>query len=289
MVTVELRGGLGNQLFQYAAGIGLACHLKTGLITNITDLLAPDKVLGTYRTFKLNYLNEPPVINNRVNEKKIIQKTKKILQKLNIGSDKLYKEKFFHYNPAFWMETGNVLITGNFQSEKYFLPYKSIVLDKLQFNKSLLSLSDKELLTKIMSAESLSVHIRRGDYLSNKIANDVLGVLPVAYYENAYEEILKKSRPKTIFIFSDDIKWAKENLRFINEVTFVESKGNNSDLCDFILMQHCSHNIIANSSFSWWAAYLNPNPNKIVIAPKRWFNKAPYDTKDLIPENWIRL
>lgn len=289
MVTIELKGGLGNQLFQYAAGIGLARHLQTELIADIVGLQMPDEVLGTYRTYKLNKLNEAPVVNTGHKENAVIKKTKKIFQKLNIGGGTVYKEKYFHYDAGFWALQGKVLLKGNFQSEKYFLPYKKDVIERLRFNKALLSVADKEVLSQITTNNSLSIHIRRGDYLSNKIASDVLGILPIEYYTAAYRKILDEITLENVFVFSDDIDWAENNLSFVDNAVFINSKGNNNDLVDFILMQHCSHNIVANSSFSWWAAYLNPNPDKIVIAPKRWFNKAPYDTKDLIPEGWIRI
>ena len=117
----------------------------------------------------------------------------------------------------------------------------------------------------------------------------VLGTLPIDYYKQAYNEILKKESIDKCFIFSDDIEWAKLNLSFLPNSTFISSIEQNKDIVDFVLMQSCKHNIIANSSFSWWAAYLNSNPNKIVIAPKRWFNQVDYNTKDLFPESWITI
>jgi hypothetical protein len=290
MVIVELKGGLGNQLFQYAAGIGLSRHLDTTLQVDISNLKSADETLGTYRRYILSHLENAPQV---VHESPIIYKSYKGLGKIasffNSSAFTGFKEKFFHYNEDFWNLKGNICLNGNFQSNRYFEPYKEDILTKIQFSKILLSGKDREVLNNIQKTPSLSIHIRRGDYVSNKIANDVLGVLPVEYYEASYEKICNRVNIENVYIFSDDISWAKANLNFIKNSCFVQSESENSDIVDFYLMQHCTHNIVANSSFSWWAAYLNPNSDKIVVAPKKWFNKAPYDTKDLIPQSWIRI
>jgi hypothetical protein len=290
MVVVELKGGLGNQLFQYAAGIGLSCYLEAVLKVDISNLKSADETLGTYRKYVLNNLTTPPQI---ISESEIPKShrtgVRKIFSLFNSGTFKTFKEKHFHYHTNFWKETGNIYLKGNFQSNKYFEVYKKDVYAKIQFKSTLLSNKDQQILNDISSDSCLSIHVRRGDYVSNKIANDVLGVLPIDYYKTAYKEICNRSAIKSTFIFSDDINWVKENFSFIKDACFVQSNEANRDIIDFYLMQHCTHNIVANSSFSWWAAYLNPNPNKIVIAPKRWFNKAPYDTKDLIPAGWLTI
>ncbi len=290
MVIAELKGGLGNQLFQYAAAIAMACHSNTIMKADITNLGSPDEVLGTYRRYTLSKLKSPPeILSVDEKEKYIARGWKKIWRLLNPVSIQTYTEKHFHYDASFWNCRQWVFLRGNFQSEKYFKPYEDTVRKKLQFDTNKIAGLNTALLAEMKSVESLSLHIRRGDYVSNKIASDVLGVLPVAHYEAAYAEMLKYVQIQKVFVFSDDIEWAKQHLGFGANLTFVENEGADRDIADFVLMQHCKHNIIANSSFSWWAAYLNSNPGKIVVAPKRWFNKAPYDTKDLIPESWIRI
>lgn len=290
MVIAELKGGMGNQLFQYAAGIALARHLNTELKVDITSLDTPDVILGTYRKYALSNLLQPPAIVYANELKSIVPSgIQRYLSFIKTNGFKIYREKYFHYNPAFWNLKGSVYLSGNFQSEKYFQPFINDVINSIQFGDIFFSEKEKDMISILKSGESVSVHVRRGDYVSNKIANDVLGALPLNYYEEGMKHIKDMRDIKTVLIFSDDINWAKANLKFIENSFFMEATGANRDLIDFCMMQNCSHNIVANSSFSWWAAYLNPNPDKIVIAPKRWFNKAPYDTKDLIPENWIRI
>jgi hypothetical protein len=290
MIIIELKGGLGNQIFQYAAAIALSKHHQVKLKVDITQLKQPDEILGTYRRYILKYLNNPPEIasEGEISKFKNIFK-KKIQHFLPINYKNIYYEKFFHYNDNFWKTNKSIFLRGNFQSEKYFLKYKDSIQTSLTFDPSFFSIEDRTLFEKIKTSNNLSMHIRRGDYVTNLIANNVLGILPIDYYNNGYNKIIVQNNIENCYIFSDDINWAKSNFSFIKNVFFVESTSENKDLADFILMQSCKHNIIANSSFSWWAAYLNPNPDKIIIAPKRWFNKANYDTKDLIPSSWIQL
>ncbi len=290
MIIVELKGGLGNQLFQYAAGLGLAKFHNVDLKVDISSLKSPDEVLGTYRKYSLSNLIIPPKIAtddevNYLTGSKISQ----ALKKVNILSKGVYKEKYFHYDPQFWKNGKQTYLKGNFQSEKYFTIYKNDIIESLKFNQDIIPNSVEDMLQIVKQTFSIAIHVRRGDYVSNKIANDVLGTLSPDYYEKAFHRIMTETDAENIFIFSDDTNWVRNNFSFISNAIFVNTTGENRDLIDFYLMQHCSHNIIANSSFSWWAAYLNPNPNKIVIAPQKWFNKAPYDTKDLIPESWIRI
>jgi len=290
MILVELKGGLGNQLFQYAAGLALSEFHKVPLKVDIANLKLPDETIGTYRKYVLSNLQIPPVIANEVEINSFKGNVaKKIYRFLPIQFKSIFKEKYFHFNPSFWKTKKTVYLKGNFQSDKYFNDFCESIIEKISFDGTQHSTVSKMVLEKISNSESLSIHIRRGDYVSNKIANDVLGTLPIEYYQQAYQLLSSKTSIKRSFVFSDDIKWAKQNLHFVKEVSFVETDDVNRDIEDFYLMQHCKHNIIANSSFSWWAAYLNPNPNKIVIAPERWFNKAPLNTKDLYPNTWLKV
>ena len=147
----------------------------------------------------------------------------------------------------------------------------------------------------------MAVHLRRGDYSSQSNYNSFFGTLSSEYYERAINEIKNKVIDPKFFVFSDDISWCKQNLKFLSDVEFVAHGTSVHASEDLILMALCRHQIIANSTFSWWGALLNSNKNKIVIAPSKWFqttyNKNPlptyaarfYNTKDLLPENWIRL
>ncbi|HSU50429.1 MAG TPA: alpha-1,2-fucosyltransferase, partial [Segetibacter sp.] len=126
------------------------------------------------------------------------------------------------------------------------------------------------------------------DY-SKKVVQDYHGTLNEEYYQKAINKLTSLSPNPTFYIFSDDVEWVKDKLLLKRPAEFITGEVTKNHYEDFYLMSQCKHNIIANSSFSWWAAWLNPNPDKIVIAPKKWFNNAPYNTNDLIPQSWIKL
>jgi hypothetical protein len=135
---------------------------------------------------------------------------------------------------------------------------------------------------------SVSLHVRRGDYVSNPDANKYHGTKGLDYYIAALARVNKSQKDSTVFVFSDDIAWCKKNLKLkAKKVVWVD--GKNSPIEDIYLMSLCKSNIIANSTFSWWGAWLNSNPKKIVVAPKVWFSDSNIDTSDLIPADWTRL
>jgi len=189
----------------------------------------------------------------------------------NINITKVYTEPFFHYQEIPYKDTKNEVldIFGFWQSYKYFSDYESFIRNIFEFSFSV----EK-------NYDTASIHIRRGDYVT--VGDDYHTNLSYDYYQQAMAIV----NTKRYMIFSDDIEWCKT--KFIGpQYTFV---CGNSPAIDLAIMSACSHNIIANSSFSWWAAWLNKNKNKKIIAPHRWFGpKLPHDTKDLIPENWIKI
>lgn len=289
MIISELKGGLGNQLFQYAAGLALAKFHKTNLKVNIENLKSPDEILDINRKYMLNHLASPPSIATideikRFSEDKI---SRLFSNYMPLKSRINFSEKHFHFNNKFWSTNFNVQLKGNFQSPLYFKNFEKEIIEKIEFNPSIFQKEVKDYINSIRNINTIGLHVRRGDYVSNQVANDWLGTLPLKYYKSAYEYISNKISVDSILVFSDDLIWAKENLTFMPNTRFINFENLYNDLIDFYLMSQCQHNIIANSSFSWWAAYLNPNPNKIVIAPKNWFNKAPLNTKDLYPQEWI--
>ncbi|MBC7981871.1 alpha-1,2-fucosyltransferase, partial [Candidatus Parcubacteria bacterium] len=174
--------------------------------------------------------------------------------------------------------TGN---HGNYHREKYFIEVKDQVLKQFTL-KNPLSQTAQDVLKNI-DTNSVSIHIRRGDYVNNNHH----GSCDLGYYYKALHHIKSKISSPHFFIFSDDIQWAKDNMQ-IGEATFV-SNGDIPEVEELILMSMCSHNIIANSTFSWWAAYLNQNLHKIVIAPKQWTRKETSDTLEILPKTWIQL
>jgi len=178
----------------------------------------------------------------------------------------------------------NICIQGFFQTEKYFSNIRNQILTDFTITKPL-NKNNQQILEKIISTNSVSVHFRRGDYTKERVAK-IFGTCSENYYKKAIKIIQNKSEKNiTLFIFSDDIKWVKNNIKFDNKTFFVDVNSGKQGIYDLILMKNCKHNIIANSSFSWWGAWLNENLNKIVIAPTPWMENT--ENNDLIPENWI--
>ncbi|MEP7269491.1 MAG: alpha-1,2-fucosyltransferase [Saprospiraceae bacterium] len=279
MIITRIKGGLGNQLFQYAAARSLA-------IKNNTIL-------------KLEVVEEPAAIH-QMNIEAEIATTKeitelypqsffiKIFNHLQINpSKKYFKEKSFHFDSSFFNLGANVYLNGYFQSEKYFYTIKDLILNELTPRHSLIQ-NVMPLSMKLVNENSVSIHIRRGDYLANKAILSYHGILPLEYYIQAFKIIISKIPNPSFYIFTDDNKWVKENFKF-TQATIVSNNLSQTSIEDIFLMSKCKYHIIANSSFSWWAAWLNNNPDKIVIAPNKWFNNGPKDTFDLIPQSWIKI
>jgi len=185
-----------------------------------------------------------------------------------------FDEKFFH------ME--NMYIYAFYQSEKYFENIKEDIRHDYKFDPA--AVKNTPFFEQIKNTNSISIHIRRGDYLNNAAVENIC---TLTYYKNAIQEICKRVSCPTFFVFSNDIPWCKENLPFENAV-FVTGNIGKDSYKDMQLMSYCKHNIIANSTFSWWGAWLNANPGKIVIAPDRWFNGVD-GTRDIIPRGWIKV
>lgn len=174
---------------------------------------------------------------------------------------------------------------GTWQSDRYFTnPLR--IRNVFRFDKSILSPKTIELSGYLKSNLTVSVHIRRGDYQSEAFLKGFGTCCSINYYKQAIQ-LLKNKYPKALFVFfSDDMDWVKDNLSDYNSIYVTHNHGNDS-WQDLYLMSICQHNIIANSTFSWWGAWLNSNPDKIVVAPKRWWSTIEED--DVVPSSWIRL
>lgn len=280
MIVVKLMGGHSNQLFQYAVGRSLSIKNNTDLLLDLSWFDNMDGVesprhyeLGAYTIHEKFY--KPSAISQL---------------KFKLGVIKKYNEQHFNFNPDVLELGANAYLEGYFQTEKYFKDIRPTLLKDLSYKKPP-STKNKDLLVKIQrDPNAVSLHIRRGDYVSSKVHNAFHGVKELEYYHEAIKEIKKTVEKPTLYVISNDPEWCKKNLNFKEKMVIVD---NNDDITggseDMRLMRTCKHNILANSSFSWWGAWLNENPSKIVIAPKEWFNDKSIDTSDLIPSSWIRL
>ncbi|MBS1759970.1 MAG: alpha-1,2-fucosyltransferase [Bacteroidetes bacterium] len=284
MIISKIIGGLGNQLFQYAAAKALAVHHTTQLKLDVSGF-------DSYklRNFELDAFN---VSYEKASEQEIASFSnrtflKKVTDRIGPYSGRtFFREKFFHFHKGFLKYPSNTYLKGYWQSEKYFLPIENIIRQEFTLKPNFIQ-NVKDYGETIKINETVALHIRRGDY-ANKETLTLHGIIPLSYYKEAVHLMQQKSPNIHLLIFSDDINWAKENLHFPNMV-FVSNDMTKTAFEDLYLMSHCKHNIIANSSFSWWGAWLNNNPEKIVIAPKNWFNQGPKDTYDIYPKGWIKL
>ena len=185
-------------------------------------------------------------------------------------------------------QEGNVYLEGFWHSEKYFKDIENVIRQEFTIRDEPDALN-KEMANKIMACEPVSIHIRRGDYVSDKKTNEFHGTCSLEYYNDAIGIITKEIKAPHFFVFSDDPVWVQDNLKLKFSTTYLVYNGAEKAYEDLRLMSLCKHHIIANSSFSWWGAWLSGNPYKIVIAPKKWFNDETIDTSDLIPDEWFRI
>ncbi|MFH1822839.1 MAG: alpha-1,2-fucosyltransferase [Patescibacteria group bacterium] len=291
MVIVKIIGGLGNQMFQYAMGFCLAKKNNSVCKLDISDFS-----IYKLHKYSLNYFNIhlEEAIKSEINILKNPPTTikTKIKSKLGFSNRKVNPhhiiEKDFSFDQNTLNLKGDYYINGYWQSEKYFINYQDLIRDEFKV-KSNPDRVNAEYINKITNSESVSIHIRHGDYLTDKKTKSVHGVLPLEYYHKAIEIMEKQLHHPNYFVFSDDIEWAKENLPKDIPIFFMDHNDADHNYEDMRLMSNCKYNIIANSSFSWWGAWLNSNPNKLVIAPQKWFGDRTKETNDLIPENWVRI
>lgn len=296
MIIVKLIGGLGNQMFQYAVGQSLAQVRKIGVAFDLTELLdRTHKENFTYRDFELGVFEAcvdiatdelllPFTCKPNSLLKRVYYKVLRIIKQVQY-----YKEnKYFVYEPGVWHTSPNTYLDGYWQSELYFKQCEQLVRTCFKF-KAPLAGKNQQLAQQIQSENSISIHVRRGDYVSNQHLNEVHGTCSPAYYQAAISLITNQVENPTLYVFSDEPEWVAQNMLFDYPVTYISHNTGANSFEDMRLMSLCTHNIIANSSFSWWGAWLNSNPHKLVVAPQRWMQSNIVDTTDLIPSEWIRI
>ncbi len=293
MITVELMGGLGNQMFQYAIGRHMALLNQTDLFLDkqFLDDRRPRRKGFVFRNYDLDLFDLPvrfassemassygrtaPLLRRIVNKISPAQATEYV------------PEKHFHFNREVLTRRGNLYLSGYWQSPQYFEAIAPIIRADFSFPFRLPA-KTQLLYDTISTTNSVCVNVRRGDF----VTNPVHGTASLAYYSQAEEKIASGVDEPHYFVFSDDIKWCQENLKIQAPVIYVDHQYAGEKFGHYLqLMHQCKHFIIPNSTFAWWAAWLSPHKDKLVIAPKKWFNRPlwPTDTNDLIPDSWVRL
>jgi hypothetical protein len=294
MIIVQLKGGLGNQLFQYAAARSLSekRHSKVMLDLNMYNQkeLKPHEFYAL-KNFKINAGIADDSDMDLFYSNSIFGKIRRRVMRLTkTGKIKqVYEKKWFVFDPQIFKYTGDMYLRGYWQSEKYFKDIEDIIRLELSLSASLTPKTlevSKEIITK---KNTVSLHIRRGDYAANMKTYNVLGLSSLEYYKKCISFLEDRLGNLNVYIFSDDPAWARENLLFDCPLYFIHHNDVKHAYEDIYLMSSCEHNIIANSSFSWWGAWLNKNKNKIVLAPQKWAVNVNRSHFDLIPKGWNLL
>lgn len=284
MIIAQIKAGLGNQLFQYAAAKQLAEKLGTQLKLNV-DFFDNNMNDVTQRNFELNKLAISAPLASKEEIKRIKKKTWK-----NIFHISTIRERHYPLLHLLLRRDNNYYVKGYWQSERYFADITPIIRDEFRFMEPLQEEYFKRIQQKIRGTNSVSLHFRRGDYVTNPKVNACFGSCTIEYYQKAIKIISSTIPDPRLFIFSDDITWVKDNFSTRLPTIFIDQKDEMLH-SDFRLMQLCQHNIIANSSYSWWAAWLNENPSKIVIAPQQWSKdkQLQHRSATMIPRSWMRV
>ena len=284
MIAMRIRGGLGNQLFQYATGRAVAHRLGVPLALDLRDWAQDRPYAMSLEHFNVSHVepeNLPPGKGDS-----FVEMLGKVLRARWMT---VYREATMGYDPGIERLTDNTLLKGYWQSERYFARAGDVIREDLSF-KTPPGEETARLLEEIAPRPAVSLHIRRGDYVSNAKYNAAHGTAGLDYYARAAEAVAERMAQEPVFYaFSDDPAWVRENLQLPFELNFVTHNTGATAHDDLRLMAACRHHIIANSSFSWWGAWLNPRKDKVVVAPKRWYAGEGRDNPDITPAGWLRL
>ena len=292
MIIVKLIGGLGNQMFQYALGRHLAEKHNTLLkldISGFETYTLHKYALGAFN-IQENFAS-PQEVQSFTRLKAGV--LKKIIRRLAGGppllaSTHVIEKKKFHFCPDILELPDNIYLEGSWQSEKYFSAIAEIIRREFTVESPQAG-KDKELADQIAEHESVSLHIRRADYVSDAHTQQVHGTCDMNYYFQCIEQLSQKIKAPHFFIFSDDPEWAYANMKLRYQYTIVDHNNADKNYEDLRLMSLCKYHIIANSSFSWWGAWLSQYDQKIVFVPQRWLKSEAYEVDDLIPAKWIKI
>ncbi|MBI4232781.1 alpha-1,2-fucosyltransferase [Candidatus Peregrinibacteria bacterium] len=280
MIIVKLMGGLGNQMFQYAVGRSLSLKNKTDVVFDISSFQN-----DALRDYQLHVFN----ISGSV----LSIPLSRLLNLYNRFFP--YKLPGINYHYVRWLSSffnqdilkkkGIIYLEGYWQCEDYFKQIREILKKDFTLRYKL-DAKNKSLLKVIQHSPSVAVHVRRGDYVVNPLTHKYHGTCSLGYYHRSFQMMAQRVSSPHFFIFSDDMAWTKQNLKIHFPTTYVDINGRKEEHKDLMLMANCRHFIIANSSFSWWGAWLSENKNKIVFSPDKWFNQK--NEGNTVPQSWIR-
>jgi Glycosyl transferase family 11 len=288
MFVFQFMGGLGNQLFQYAAARALSVKRDIPFRIDFDDPYKFVKRELCLSAFNLEVQQATWWDLQRCKPKRRIEKRLWML----VGKDpscRLYREQGdYSFDPGFFSCRDGAYLSGFWQTEKYFLDIEDIIRSDFEFIIPASEQND-EWLKKINFCTSVSVHVRRGDVISVAKTNKIYGTITPEFYEKAMNDMAASFKDCVFFFFSDDIEWVKQHIKTTYPSYYVDANDDAHNYEDLRLMSSCRHHIIANSSFSWWGAWLNPDKQKKVIGPAKWMSTRNISDTDHIPESWILL
>ena len=282
VIYVKIYGGLGNQLYQYALGKALAVHHSTLCKLDLREF-------ETYKLhrYSLSHFQIPEYLMEDSEFLQIDDPQRRKWYKRR-GKIPMVREKSFHLDDEIRRGPAHAYFDGYWQSFRYFEEIRPILLQEISV-KYAPSGENLEWLKQIRSGESVALHVRRGDYASNPTTQKFHGLCSAEYYQEACFRISARVKQPVFYIFSDDPSWVKQEFDYLENKKYVDNNTPLFNYEDLRLMSACHHQIIANSSFSWWAAWLNTNPNKQIFAPQKWFAGEAFSIEDRIHSDWTLL
>ena len=292
MIISHLIGGLGNQMFQYAMSRSLSLEREESLYLDVQDF----KGYTLHNGYELNRVFDINTqLAGRVELKKVLGWRAYSIVRRKLYNPKLSKRRgrsmFVDTQFSSWHRLKSVpndcYLMGNWQTESYFIKFQEVIRDDFSFRLPPDGLN-ATLVNQISKVAAISLHVRRGDYVVNPSSLAFHGLCSLDYYRRAINYISDRVDNPVFYIFSDDILWAQENLQLKHPCNYIKHNKGIESYNDMRLMSQCQHHIIANSSFSWWGAWLNPREDKIVIAPQAWV-LGDFDTSDIVPDAWVQL
>ncbi|MDZ7603533.1 MAG: alpha-1,2-fucosyltransferase [Hoeflea sp.] len=284
-VISRLHGGLGNQLFQYATGRAVALRTRSELLLDARQFTPANPFqydLGHFRiAARVAEEGELPPAKDRA--------LAYAWWRLFGRSPCFVREQSLAFNKRIGTIGPDCYLHGYFQSERYFEAIAAELRTELAFCEPARD-ANARMAERIQNAPSVSLHIRRGDYLTSAKARAAHGAPDPDYHRRALEEIRTRSgTDPVVYLFSNDPDWVRDNMKLDAELVTVAINDGRTAHEDLRLMSLCDHHVIANSTFSWWGAWLNPSPEKIVVAPARWFASPKLSNPDITPQGWLRL
>lgn len=292
MIISQIIGGLGNQMFQYAAARVLSLQKNQPLLLDVSAFAA----YPLHQGFELEQRFSCPSNFATENDIRSVlgwQSSERVRRIISNPCMTPLKKKAFLLEPHFHYWSGikdspdHCYLSGYWQSERYFSDYAAQIRADFSFKLSL-NVQNTAVAEQIQRSNAISLHVRRGDYASNAKTTAWHGLCSLEYYQNAIACIAKQVSQPHFYVFSDDMDWVRQRLNINFPHHYIDHNRGADSYNDMRLMSLCQHHILANSSFSWWGAWLNANPKKIVIAPKKWFAQN-IDTKDLMPQGTVIL